>query len=125
MTPEQIELAKRLAAHPRWEWHDDMIVGAIGPKSGHFMSDPWPEHDPVAAEARSTVLVPDLGSMATAGVLLGMLSSEAGACVQVAQDRAGSWSVDPWGHAGTQQAQWWPCLGEALAWALLAVWGSP
>lgn len=38
MTPAQLDLARKLTAHPRWRWVPGMLIGKPGPRGGmsHF-----------------------------------------------------------------------------------------
>lgn len=120
MATELVELARQLAAHPKWEWRSGMSDGTgyrylVHSKRGVWITPP--------------VELPDLADFATCGCLLEMLAAELPDPNEVAlEGRPGcSWlvsilefkpeeSVCERVHCGTTP-------GEALARALLAVWG--
>ena len=137
MNDEQRDLARRLAAHPRFEWRDGMAALEDPPSSNWQPGDrEWriitgaPDLSAVTAEGDvheapympSTFAraVPDLTDAATGGVLLDMLG--AGRCV--VRDRyldgvGDEWTVGRGNHGGRGTT-----LAEACARALLAEWGE-
>ncbi len=135
MTPEQTELAKRLAAHPKFEWREGMLVEGRGyvvrTSPDHEDETPtcvWVPQWPTSYEDVAG-LVPGLGDFATVGVLLGMLVEASGGEPLAFEQRKGGWSGT---EAGPTE---WRCLpwvhrrstgpGGVLAEALLAAWGEP
>ena len=135
MTHAALDVARKLAAHPRWEWRprmavryvrddgtlDDVVgtVEAVGVLVRVF----WPDvggREYTLHVARER-LVFDLDDPATAGVVLGMLPP-------------GRWT---WEAYGGRHAVWntddvrpdrvsrGSTIGEAAGRALLAVWGQP
>jgi hypothetical protein len=91
------ELARRLAAHERWEWRRGM-----------------------EAESKGGVVWPDLTDDATAGVLLGMLTW--GDCYTVARTDGCVWAVMVAQGAKRLADTTDVHLGVAVARALLEVW---
>lgn len=137
------DLARRLAAHPRWEWRPGMAVcaDAANPPArmvyagadGHAFAVAervqmlgGPRRDPGvnawSDDAYSGEEVPDLTDAATAGVLLAMLVSSRGGL----WDRALE-SIEAAGPGDGRDALALIeayGLGPACAWALLDVWGA-
>lgn len=115
MSPADLDLARELAAHPRWEWRAGMRI--VSRFDGALL---WrrAEGDLAIHPDWGTEPVPDLHDPtgATAGVLLAMLR-EATPDVVVSVVYAGGWLCDPGEHEG-------PTLGVAVARALLAAWGA-
>ena len=119
------DLARQLTAHPRWEWRVGMVTGdGVIARRMHDGSevitggslDTW--RDPAA-------LALDIHHPATKGVLLAMLreaTEDAGMC---AYTRLAGWDTRTmrleWTSGGSG---WHPSEGEALAAALLRVWGA-
>lgn len=103
MSPADLDLARELAAHPRWEWRAGMRI--VSRFDGALL---WrrAEGDLAIHPDWGTEPVPDLDDPATAGVLLAMLDEAGGECVPPIQE---------WRDGD--------CLGVALARALLAAWG--
>jgi len=134
MSPEALELAKRLGAHPRWEWHDDMIAAVLSRSGEHYMSDPWPACSASLATLNGCTHLPDLDSTATVGTLEGLLV-EAVRWINVCNiphsmgdlDGGMYWEVTlpgdlfPPGEDEIEGAT----RGEAVAKALLAAWSVP
>lgn len=107
------EVARALAAHPRWVWAPAMLpVGCYRVGGDGF--EPGVDGPPDA--------VPDLTDAATAGVLLGMLAEALppGSEVYAGRD-AGSllWAAGN----GYRLHETCATLGGAAGRALLAVWG--
>jgi len=111
---DSLDPASRLVCHPEWGWRDGML-DQLG---GRLMSNNWthPTTEPPAVSVR-----PNLRDPATAGVLLAILD-EYGLLTDVVKFE-GQWVVaidrgtGPIGYAADT-------MGEAAAWALLAVWGD-
>ena len=82
MTPSQIELARKLVAHERWEWRVNMGVWHPRYGVGSVVGLDWLmvsfaqcgnlNHANKDGEDCGPLMLPDLQSDATAGVLLGM-----------------------------------------------------
>lgn len=126
MTPDALDIARRLVAAPWWEWREGMagtgpdegcrwlVLGtsglyALGSQGGYIATWPPPWES-----------VPRLDDHATAGVLLGMLGETLDREWALYRSGAG-WRIDwhdgaSWATSGTQ-----PTLGEAVALALLEV----
>lgn len=116
MSPADLDLARELAAHPRWEWRAGMRI--VSRFDGALL---WrrAEGDLAIHPDWGTEPVPDLDDPATAGVLLAMLPP-------------GRWT---WETMGGRHAVWntddirpdrvsrGPTLASAAARALLAAWG--
>ena len=117
MRPDQIDLARRLVACPRWRWVPGMgvrrwsghgKVSAVARVSASFRETPW----------LSEGWLPDLTDPATAGCLLAML---------VAADPGAGWGVScgpdvGWRATSCAHDLSGATCGEALARALLVVW---
>ena len=111
------DLARTLAAHPRFRWAAGMrAVGRRG------LPDAWMRvEEPLARlSGEWAQATPDLADAATAGVLLDMLADAMPLrAVQVVRERP---------NLGTPY-RWWvesytgSVLGEAAGLALLALWG--
>jgi len=129
MNPEATDLARRLCAHPRFEWASGMLdsggwrVLYVDPDDG------LPRVAMESEQAWSAEGPPDLDDAATAGVLLAML----GPCWVVSAGSVHSedrFVIEPATDRGLGQIEYGevvlcaPTLGEALALALLAVWGD-
>ena len=119
MNPEATDLARRLVAHPSFAWAPGMGVADYGTVCEHCESTGIhpPDEDNI----------PDLDDPATAGVLLAMLAPLVeGQDLEITY--AGvmrvpgrlTWEIDIDGRFLSQA----DCFGEALALALLAVWGD-
>lgn len=118
MTPEQLQLARELVAHPEWTW---TAPWCLAPDDlGRVYRRNWSPGDPgfgftqVAGRAYrggrdTSQALPDIRDDANGGVLLGML----GGC-SVHHGRGGSWEVN--GKRGDT-------LAEAAARAWLGVRG--
>jgi glyoxylase-like metal-dependent hydrolase (beta-lactamase superfamily II) len=117
--------AKRLAAHPRWEWQDGMLVHGH-PADGTLRVLDYDEQEDFTEEE-----YPDLTDWATVGVLLGMVV-EAGAMyprLMVDDGRYGAtkegWAADCKDFAwGNQHFRVHETPGHALAQLLLELWGE-
>lgn len=129
------DLARRLAAHPRWKWRagmlgddgwrclgpdsvtDEIVFGAPSDEAAATSAGvrwSWPSH------LREAAVRPDLTDPATAGVMLAMLA-EADSSL-IAEFDGHAWViVHPEAEILMHTA---PTLGEASARALLAVWGE-
>lgn len=122
------DLARRLAAHPRWEWRAGMVCNAhrLVDRDGlGIIVDGGVPYLPVAPrwvtiEGHSPPDArPDLTDPATAGVLLAMLAEAVTSSTSMLVRDSRGWHADDgsqW-HGGD-------CIGEAVARALLAVWGE-
>lgn len=134
------DLARTLAAHPRWEWRPGMAVlpDAANPPARMVYRDDTEGHTFAVAErvqmfghdpgvnawsddAYNGEEVPDLDDDATAGVLLGMLAPLGLTCVSPGV--TGGWYVEMEGDPLFEARAFGDTLGEAIACALLAVWG--
>lgn len=144
------DLARRLAAHPRFEWrvgmlavwnHDETdndrpMVWRCSLKHSQWHQSPYVSCGPLGAGhlVDNPDSYPVLTDSATAGVLLGMLLTaieERGGRGIMRMDSGKPWiivnaaqedPVDPWGPViASAKAD---TLGEAVARALLAVWGD-
>lgn len=118
---ERLDLARALAAHPRWTWEERMVTTCrltildggdrdfvVGHRLGATRDGGGWYDGPAAG------LVPDLADDGTAGVLLGMLGRAMPLrSVLVCREQNGTWNVETW-QGDT--------LGEAGARALLAAW---
>jgi hypothetical protein len=123
MTETELDLARRLAAHPRWRVMRGMeMLVASGAYAHRYLTDSEPPYDGE---------IPDLADPATQGCLWVMLD-EATPDRSVSSCRDGRWIVAEytWTDDGTKD---WECdplhpdaysKGEALARALLAAWGE-
>lgn len=120
-----IDLARKLAAHPRWRWAIRMgavVEGRIGLQSTRQTVTVLAVDDDGRGYDTSGCLpadaVPDLDDAATAGILLGMLVAAMPLRTVVVVREMG----------GPNSGMWWAELwlgttaGEALARALLAAW---
>lgn len=110
MDADLIQLARQLAAHPKWEWREGMR--ATNGQRAIFRS-------PGVGG-----VLPDLRDAATAGCLLAMLPAD----VNVAQHNGARWWVGVYASPSAPDRSTatgsGSCLGEAAARALLACWGS-
>lgn len=134
MTPSQIELARKLVGHGRWEWragiretqdsrfmrvdeHTGEEVWSVSERAGvPGVSYIWPSH-------RAHYL-PDLTDDATAGVLLGMWREVE------CYPEDGVWTViaeleDKMQNMGDNADELATHLGELLAILLLDAWSTP
>ncbi len=119
MNDEQRELAKRLAAHPNWEWRQGMTAHIPGWGPAFMAEDDLGGPDDY----------PDLKDPCTQGLLWSMLR-EALDALDVGYDFSSLdiyvsgdvWSIQT-GHMGYQFDG--RGLGEACADGLLVVWGEP
>ncbi len=136
MTPD--DLARRLAAHPRWEWREGMrvhavyqggsdtsVVGSVVRVAGNVLvSAWWPDLHECRDHHVRHHLVPDLSDPATAGVLLAMLARDIGPGwrdMMCLSHEDGHWVICDYQDDGPEFIA--PTLGEACARALLDVWG--
>ena len=135
MTLEQIELATRLVAHPRWGWRPGMVytrsmwggqravIWGIG-KRGPLMSCYLTGGDDIAPMGDDECW-PELTDGATVGVLLEMLTAVSTEGFQLIytpwcnDDARWRCGADGSGEHGALTA------GEVVALALLEAWGSP
>lgn len=116
MTAEQTELAKRLAAHPKFEWQDRMQrMWVFGGK--------WQN---VSRCVKGHDCIPSLTDWATIGCLLGMLVD-----VEMAADypndkrSASDRHFDALDMRLMRAMSDGALLSEGVALALLAAWGEP
>ena len=129
------DLARKLAAHPRWRWVEGMLLAELGYARRWRIGGRDTDHTfwlvVSDGQVRWAVLgsnsewTPDLTDAATAGVLLGQIphlrevvhrENPEAWCVRWAELPAGSvWRVST--------RPWCPTLGEAAALALLSLWG--
>lgn len=131
MNPEQLDLARRLAAHPRFQWRRGMAAlydpAPYCHGADRIDEDGWrPEHcDYIALpngwpDAKREAW-PDLTDAATGGVLWGMAGMPGvGPC------RAGMVTVSQWTRGEKPRLLPYDgaTLAEACARALLAEWGE-
>ena len=147
MNPDQLDLARRLAAHPRFEWRRGMAALESSP-SGNWQPGDYEwrilsgapdvaavtsEHDIHEAPYMPSAFArayPDLTDAATGGVLLEMLVQACGDGVGWFIKRAGTYTVTHGtektskpGLMRTKKATG-TTLAEACARALLAEWGE-
>lgn len=131
MTPDQLDLARRLCAHPKWRWVAGMLIDypeALG-GSGGRVDHVWPHHKhgppeyEVWFEGAGPYApvggVPVLDDFATAAILLRM-ATEAGMDVNDGP-RFGRWENVP------DTSQWnfvEADPGTVAAHALLAAWSG-
>lgn len=143
MNDEQRDLARRLAAHPRWVWRRG-VLALEDPLSGNWQPGDreWriitgaPDVSAVTSEneihetpympSAFARAVPDLTDAATGGVLLDMLDyTRFGWLVTIGvKHGVRRWAVYERGDAEPGMG-WCPTLAEACARALLAEWGEP
>lgn len=139
MTPEATDLARKLAAHERFDWRPGMRMLRGGNKPPGLCIPTGPECADLVAimwDNRSEYEMyelplyihwdahPNLTDWATVGALLGMLDKDAGT----------SWSLSGFldgyevtldnEHGETRWAMLARARGEAVARALLEVWGG-
>ncbi len=116
MNEEQITLAHRLVAHPRWEWRDGIRLLNNGHDRGRLIMPPGPDW----TEKQGRNFYPDLTDTGTAGVLLGMLENQA-LWLEWAPSAMPDYgcTVTVYGQPGQAGAT----PGEACARALLELWG--
>jgi len=137
MNAEQLDLARRLAAHPRFEWCAGMLA-LENPSSGHWQPGDYvwrivtgaPDvmallsegdvHEAPYMPSSFLEAVPDLTDDATGGVLLGML----GPGCSVLRDKRRAGQSDEWTVASGPGGGSGATLAEACARALLAEWGE-
>jgi hypothetical protein len=144
VTPETLDIARRLAAHPNFRWAPGMVddygarVLSVATDERLVTSDlvregsgymTYEAHDRCRPEAMGP---PDLDDDATAGVLLGVLASTGRlASVHHRHSEVGGtagWGVDLWTRIPSGNVRQLldvhggPTLGHAAALALLAVW---
>jgi len=115
MTEEQIELARRLMAHPQWMAE----IGEALSAGRDWYGVRWVD--------TSLSTVPDLTDAATGGVLLEMVGNLIGGDVNVRYGHRGAKYPGRWYRldlAGFLAPGPCPALAEACARALLALWGD-
>lgn len=120
MTPDQIDLARRLVACRRWRWMPGMLW-SIGPEPGWVRASTGrvlSAHEDGGPVRAPRSCLPDLTDPATAGCLLTML---------VGVDPGGGWVVSyvpdvGWRATSCDHDLSGATCGEALARALLVVW---
>jgi hypothetical protein len=147
VTPVELELARKLAAHPRFEWAAGMLATAIednahsqvrfvasGEWTGALSSSDHTEWSLPLAEGGDFTYaieyVPDLADPATQGCLWAMLD-EASEDLRV-MGHGSHRGVEEWTW-GDRGGRCWELQtldrtfskGEALARALLSAWGEP
>ena len=104
-----MDYARALVEHPKWRWEPGMVSRGGGAVIGNNSSQK-PGH------------VPDINHPATKGWLLAMLRKALGVADQHTMcTEAGRWGV----YFNGRWNGWSATEGEALAAALLAVWGTP
>ena len=115
MTPEQIDLARVLVTHPRFRW--------AAPMAAEDGDRVWPGRDehPDGGWRRDGTILHDLTDAATAGSLLALLP---------AADPGAGWGVScgpdvGWRATSCDHDLPGATCGEAVALALLVVWGAP
>ena len=104
-----MDYARALVEHPRWAWHIGMVA-----ERGARVYD--------IGKGFAGYEVPDINHPATKGWLLHMLREATGT-----QDACATWLGGEWrlyGWIGTAALGRFSTEGEALAAALLAVWGQ-
>lgn len=141
MTPAQLDLARRLVAHPKWRWVAGMVADEMrlmGPEevpvqlngsNGGWICDDNP--------SPPFPMIPDLTDYATAAILLRMAHEAdqtdrrhspvlvyAGGVAAVPADRNMVWGchIVPGDKHGWAESK---DLGTVAAQALLAAWGEP
>ena len=110
-----MDYARALAEHPRWTWHIGMVA-----ERGARVYD--------VGKGFAGYEVPDINHPATKGWLLHMLREATGDRYAFASDAVrggGQWEAFAEGLAASRGQHWQATEGEALAAALLAVWGLP
>ncbi len=126
MTPDEQDLARRLAAHPRWRWMRGMCALTAGHPVDEFRVA-YPEALREASELATCI--PDLADPATQGCLWAMLM-ETGRIVYASWaahegELTITWIESPRDHQHIGHADLRPmAYGEALARALLDAWGE-
>jgi hypothetical protein len=140
MTDAELELAQKLAAHPKWKPMDGtLLVPMSGAKARrkrqqgdapHARVPFWFVEESGRAFSRNDVGIPDLADPATQGCLVAM-TREADCRVCVVHDTGGRdrfyLMVPQWAPGCLwEEAEPGPfaTYGEALARALLAAWGE-
>ena len=123
MNPDQLDLARRLAAHPRFRWHERMYArDRYGTGYGtitHVGSNYVVVNDKY--ESGLSDVVPDLTDAATGGVLWEMAGRPGvGPC------RSGMVTVSQWSRGEKPRLLPYDgaTLAEACARSLLAEWGE-
>lgn len=113
-------IAEQLVAHPRFTWR----VGMVTQHGFAVNEDDMAEH--IAAELGPVTARLDINHPATKGHLLAMLREATGDPQATTGKSA---HFDTWaafyGLGDTRALVYLPTEGEALATALLAVWGDP
>lgn len=136
MTPDQLELARRLVAHERWEWKAGMLAHSDGLAAAgyHNIRAKGDQEDEENFSgwhggswgADDFGMAPDLTDDATGGVLLGVLRADAHDVRMEWDSDYGINDRDGWSLTfdGRVLVQFAPAMAEAAARALLAVWDA-
>lgn len=136
------DLAKRFAAHPRFEWRPGMLALHTGksgppavrcldwPRNGEQRFEGWhgSETADVPLDDVRRWFVPDLDDAPTAGALLGVLVDEGCLRVEMGYEAGevtcNAWHVDTFRpDSGRQRAVGWAPAAAAAS-ALLGLWGE-
>lgn len=129
MTDAELELARRLVAHPEWEWLGGILVESPDDKrdrAWRLVAGSWVQEAGLTYRdmaPRGMALLPDLADPATQGCLLVMLT-ELGHFIRYESDAhlvQWHWHVGIDHHWDESTGA---TLGEALARALLAAWSA-
>jgi hypothetical protein len=116
MTDVELELARKLAAHPKWRFMRGMW--ALGVTDGvRDHCDHIAEDDREAARMSPSDYVPDLSDPATQGCLWAMLCESPKLFERTIGGKIAC-------HTLGSVEEWTGSRGEALARALLAAWGE-
>ena len=118
MSPEQLDLARRLVACDQWRWVDGMLYGYISCDLYHSHSTRYRPCD-----AMDVSLWPNLSDYATAAILLVMVCESIKGEVSATLTRGWWWLGSYDGHSIDEQRH--KDLGTAAARALLAIWEAP
>lgn len=122
MTETELELARRLVAHPGWQWMRGMIATTTRTVDGLDVVDcvirgsAWFGDDDSCSAPYCT---PAIDQPATQGCLIAMIDD-----LRELRQLDGRWTVDR-GERMRCVSTWCDTRGEALARALLAAWGEP
>lgn len=118
------DLARRLVEHPRWTWQPGMYAVDPATLMGVFVVI----DSMVSNEELHAHRLPSINHPATKGWLLHMLREATGNhhCHARKAFTVAGWCVIGAGpyRKGALNGEFWPTEGEALAAALLAVWGA-
>lgn len=118
MTETELDLARRLAGHPKWKWMDGMqFVCPSREEPTDRVFDAGAGETGWGTKIRRSH-VPDIADPATQGCLWAML----GKSIEIGVEYPGKWRVRAWGD--DEIIEFGATLGEALARALLAAWGE-